>query len=587
MQTVSVLILSWKRPDNVKQIIQAQSQYSIVDEIIVFNNNREIKLTLSNPKVKLIESSFDFGLRTRWILGLLARNSTLLFQDDDILLPEKTIRILTNAVVDDNERAYSLHGRNPTSDGHYSVRKAFGEVEIVLTRALCLHKKTIPAVIAAEQLFFKSAHNYTNGEDIFLSYCMNAQYGKKPIAKHLPHTNLPGPDAVSDRPGHVSQRTILVQQCRLFFDTKTVDKGTSGQTQLPVIAPTAALPSSNATRRIIIENQQSPGDVLMLTAAVRDLHLSHPGRFITDVSTPFPQLWENNPYITPLDKSDPSVETIYANYPIIHDSNEGAYHFIHGFRLDLENKLGVRIRPTRFWGDIHFKPEELQWISMVHQHFTGWDTPFWLICTGGKMDYTAKWWIPEYAQKVVDHFKDRIQFVQFGAEGKGHYHPPLRGVINLVGHTDIRMFMRLMYHAHGVVCPVTFAMHLAAATPNKPRMPIRKACVVTAGGREPSNFTYYTNHVYLHANGQLRCCDNGGCWKSRTTQLGDDDVNDNSICTNTVRFRGRPVQRCMHDLVTANDVIRAIERYYSSDNLNYLAPGERTIHATWKNRITK
>ena len=55
---------------------------------------------------------------------------------------------------------------------------------------------------------------------------------------------------------------------------------------------------------------------------------------------------------------------------------------------------------------------------MVHQHFTGWDTPFWLICTGGKKDYTAKWWIPEYAQEVVDYFKDRIQFVQFGDEGR-------------------------------------------------------------------------------------------------------------------------------------------------------------------------
>ena len=130
----------------------------------------------------------------------------------------------------------------------------------------------------------------------------------------------------------------------------------------------------------------------------------------------------------------------------------------------------------------------------------------------------------------MNHFKNRIQFVQFGAEGPNHYHPPLQGVINLVGKTDLRMFMRLMYHASGVVCPVTFAMHLAAATPSKLGLPKRKACVVTAGGWEPSVFTAYTNHVYLHANGQMPCCDNGGCWKSRIVPLADGDEKDNSVC---------------------------------------------------------
>jgi len=336
---------------------------------------------------------------------------------------------------------------------------------------------------------------------------------------------------------------------------------------------------------LILKNHQSPGDILMLTAAVRDLHLSHPGTYITNVDTLFPQIWQHNPYITNLTKDD--AELIEMQYPIIHHSNEGAFHFVHGFRLFLEDTLKIKINPTKFWGDVHFSKEECSWISMVHQHFTGWDTPFWLICTGGKKDYTAKWWIPEYAQEVVDYFKDRIQFVQFGDEGSNHCHPALRNVINLVGKTDIRMFMRLVYHAHGVVCPVTFAMHLAAAIPAKPGIPKRKACVVTAGGREPSVFTAYTNHVYLHANGQMQCCDNGGCWKSRTAPLNDGDEKDRSLCIDTVELGGRKVQRCMHDLVTSADVIRAIERYYDGGALKYLPLGTKTIDAKWDQRIVK
>ena len=53
-------------------------------------------------------------------------------------------------------------------------------------------------------------------------------------------------------------------------------------------------------RRLILRNFQSPGDIVMLTAAVRDLHRSNPGQFVTDVRTPCPQLWENNPHLTPL-----------------------------------------------------------------------------------------------------------------------------------------------------------------------------------------------------------------------------------------------------------------------------------------------
>jgi hypothetical protein len=47
-------------------------------------------------------------------------------------------------------------------------------------------------------------------------------------------------------------------------------------------------------KRLIQRSFQSPGDVLMLTAAVRDLHRAPPGQFQTDVRTSADALWENN-----------------------------------------------------------------------------------------------------------------------------------------------------------------------------------------------------------------------------------------------------------------------------------------------------
>ena len=339
-------------------------------------------------------------------------------------------------------------------------------------------------------------------------------------------------------------------------------------------------------RKVILKNFQSPGDILMLSAAVRDLKLSHP-EIIVDVRTPCPEIWENNPYLTPLKENDKDVEVFDVGYPIINDSNEGPWHFVHGFRLDIEDKLKLQIKATKFRGDIFLTNDEKNWISMIHEHFTGEDTPYWLICDGGKNDYTAKHWIPEYAQEVVDYFKDKIQFVQFGAEGPNHHHPVLNGVINLIGKTDLRQFIRLAYNSDGVVCPVTLALHLAAALPQKQGKPRNKPCVVTAGGREPCTFTKYTHHQYLDANGLLPCCDNGGCWKSRTDKLNDGDSKDNELCLDTVVFNNRKVQRCMYDFVTPKDVIRAIEKYYVGGMLKYLPEGKKSITANWEDRITK
>lgn len=77
---------------------------------------------------------------------------------------------------------------------------------------------------------------------------------------------------------------------------------------------------------------------------------------------------------------------------------------------------------------------------------------------------------------MVDHFEDKIQFVQVG--DKSHHHPRLNNVIDLVGKTDIRQLTRLAYHAEGAICPVTFLMHLMAAVEAKPGRPINKPCFV-------------------------------------------------------------------------------------------------------------
>jgi len=321
-------------------------------------------------------------------------------------------------------------------------------------------------------------------------------------------------------------------------------------------------------RKLVFKSELSPGDIVMLTAAVRDLHRCYPQQFQTDVRTTCADLWQHNPYLTPLDLHDPTVELVECHYPLINRSNTTPYHCLHGYIEHLNEKLGLNIRPTLFRGDIHLSAAEKHWFSQVRE-LTGEETPFWIIVAGGKLDYTIKWWQAARYQEVVDHFRGRIQFVQVGQPGD--YHPRLSGVIDLRGRTNLRQLVRLVYHARGVVCPVTSLMHLAAAVEPGPGRPRHRPCVVIGGGREPNQWEAYPHHQFIHTNGALRCCAEGGCWRARTRPLGDGGENDRpgALCVDVVK----ELPRCM-DMITARHVIDRIEAYFAGGMVTPLTTSE-------------
>jgi len=308
-------------------------------------------------------------------------------------------------------------------------------------------------------------------------------------------------------------------------------------------------------RKLILENFQSPGDIVMLTAAVRDLHRCHPGEFLTDVRTSCPEIWRHNPHLTPLSADDPEVQVLDCHYPLIHRSNQEPRHFLDGFVEYLNEQLGLKIRVTAFKGDLHIHESERHWFRQI-EALEGDCPPFWLFASGGKYDYTIKWWSTARFQSVVDHFRGRLLFVQVGEAGD--HHPPLDHVLDLRGRTDLRDLVQLVHRADGVLCPVTSLMHLAAAVETPAGRPPERPCIVVAGGREPPHWEAYPHHQFLHTVGMLPCCARGGCWRSRTHPLGDGDEKDapESLCVDPVG----DLPRCM-DFITADDVIRQIERH--------------------------
>src|ERR1700682_1874371 len=123
----------------------------------------------------------------------------------------------------------------------------------------------------------------------------------------------------------------------------------------------------------------------MLTAAVRDLHRAHQGQFQTDMRTSADAIWETNPNIARLREGEPGVEQLDMHYPLIHQSGERPYHFIHGYVQFLEPQLNLPIPMTRFKGDVFLAEEEKQLPAALAN--LGIPDGFWIVVAGGKFDF--------------------------------------------------------------------------------------------------------------------------------------------------------------------------------------------------------
>ena len=299
-------------------------------------------------------------------------------------------------------------------------------------------------------------------------------------------------------------------------------------------------------RKIILKNGQSPGDILTWTRSIADLKESYPNYEI-DIRCPAMEIFENSPRITHLDEKYPEVEVFDIGYDEINQSGWSSIHFTDAWRHDMEKKLGVPIKKTGIRPELWISDLEKSWYNQVHTEF-GWDGPFWVLNAGRKQDNELKQY-PFY-QEVVDlfneRFKGKVKIVQIGH--KDHIHPKLKGVLNLVGKTNLRELIRLIYWAHGTVGPLSLQFVISAA--------FEQPAVVIAGGKEGVKWHLYPHMRYLHTNGALECCRWDGCW------LGGNK----GKCKSLIDYNGEKVPKCF-TLIKPYMIVDTMEMYYEGGRL--------------------
>lgn len=309
-------------------------------------------------------------------------------------------------------------------------------------------------------------------------------------------------------------------------------------------------------KHLLLRTNQAPGDAVAMTAAIYSLHKAHPGRYKTAVESYWPEVFEHNPDVSVHlfpngDGNIPSgMESLEMHYPAIHQSNERGIHFMQGWCEFLGEALGIHVPLLTDRPRLYF------------------DTPhptigdYWLVCSGGKRDFTNKLWGYWKYRRVVNLLHGKVKFVQVGGAkppipwnkstngSQEDDHPRLPDTIDMIGKTTLRQLFDLVRGARGVLCGVSLLMHVAAA--------LDRPAIVIAGGREPRSWNAYPLQAYISTAGWLPCKDNIGktgraCWRARTFPLGDGTILDNNTCEHPLN--GTP--KCM-ELITPEYVSKTI-----------------------------
>jgi len=268
-------------------------------------------------------------------------------------------------------------------------------------------------------------------------------------------------------------------------------------------------------KKIIFKNMQSPGDILMLQLAVRELHKSYPNVFETDIISPYPEITYGNPFLTrliPNGMKDPDADIVEVGYT--YELKRGKFsgsHFSDGFITDINHKLGLNINKKDMYPSIYLKNNEENDIKKKY------DLPdkFWIFNAGIKIDIPLKSWILDYWIDLFDMTRG-INLIQVGSNK--HVHPDFgKDITSLIGKTEcLREFIKVCYHAEGYIGPISMGMHIMAAF-NKP-------AIIIAGGRECPTWEFYPTHQFLHTVGILNCCKRTGCYKSQRDECENIDT---------------------------------------------------------------
>jgi len=164
-QGVTVILLSWKRIDNIKQIINSFRKQTIKPTIFLWNNNPEV--TFTTKKVDwIVNSNQDMYSFAQWMMIPMVETEYLITMNDDLM--PKTNDFIAHVLELVEQHPTGIVGPFgkrivPGTSPYNGAEVRTGHADIVKGRCMCMRTEVL-----------KNVPLFTDGrvrnDDIYISY---------------------------------------------------------------------------------------------------------------------------------------------------------------------------------------------------------------------------------------------------------------------------------------------------------------------------------------------------------------------------------------------------------------------------------
>jgi hypothetical protein len=231
-------MMSFSRPDVVRGLVRRLLDPDVgapdlIGEIVLWNANpgendlRDLQQDdkphhyVPAGRVRVIDTWPDVGLHSRFAGALLARESVVWMQDDDLFVPAAAMRELVRRQTLEPDVIHGPFGRHPTRDSAYDYEDGpeRPRAAVILTKVLVARRDLFSAFFAVAPLFDEyaaAAKPVWNGEDIVFSLAVVRRNGGKLNRKHgdlrMRVQELDDTGGVSYWAEHIKYRAFMVQK---------------------------------------------------------------------------------------------------------------------------------------------------------------------------------------------------------------------------------------------------------------------------------------------------------------------------------------------------------------------------------------
>ncbi len=197
--SLTCILLSYRRPENMADLVRGLLRCEFVDRVIVSNSNPETEIgrwtPFSDPRLQVTDAGRHTPAGFRFELAREAEAAHYLCIDDDVFLRPKQIRDLYAHYLEDPSVPHGVWGHDfSEAEGGLKRRRVEASVDVLQQVYLLSRQHVTDYFRLLGELGFRSTEELRFGDDILLGHCSEGRPRCHDVGLYAvcPTTHAPG-----------------------------------------------------------------------------------------------------------------------------------------------------------------------------------------------------------------------------------------------------------------------------------------------------------------------------------------------------------------------------------------------------------